>query len=144
MRVSKADGSQTTDLQRDALIAAGIVADHIYEDRASGKLDARPDWMLLCKLYEKVTPWLSGSWTGLDGISGTWSTQFMNWHREELGLKFFLGMGLRLIQRHLPASWCSASLQHSQNLDGISSLNVQKLGWHHLVPAEGQVGRLIK
>lgn len=42
MLVSKADGSQTTDLQRDALIAAGIVADHIYEDRASGKLDARP------------------------------------------------------------------------------------------------------
>lgn len=42
MLVSKADGSQTTDLQRDSLIAAGIVADHIYEDRASGKLDARP------------------------------------------------------------------------------------------------------
>ena len=42
MRVSKADGSQTTDLQRDALIAAGVVANHIYEDRASGKLDARP------------------------------------------------------------------------------------------------------
>jgi len=42
MRVSKADGSQTTDLQHDALIAAGVAADHIYEDRASGKLDARP------------------------------------------------------------------------------------------------------
>jgi DNA invertase Pin-like site-specific DNA recombinase len=42
MRVSKADGSQTTDLQRDALIAAGVAAGHLYEDRASGKLDARP------------------------------------------------------------------------------------------------------
>lgn len=42
MRVSKADGSQTTDLQRDALIAAGVAADHLYDDRASGKLDARP------------------------------------------------------------------------------------------------------
>ncbi|MBU0968793.1 MAG: recombinase family protein [Proteobacteria bacterium] len=42
MRVSKTDGSQTTDLQHDALIAAGVAADHIYEDRASGKLDARP------------------------------------------------------------------------------------------------------
>ncbi len=42
MRVSKADGSQTTDLQRDALIASDVAADHIYEDRASGKLDARP------------------------------------------------------------------------------------------------------
>jgi DNA invertase Pin-like site-specific DNA recombinase len=42
MRVSKVDGSQTTDLQHDALIAAGVAADHIYQDRASGKLDARP------------------------------------------------------------------------------------------------------
>lgn len=42
MRVSKIDGSQTTDLQRDALVAAGVSADHLYEDRASGKQDARP------------------------------------------------------------------------------------------------------
>lgn len=42
MRVSKADGSQTLDLQRDALLAAGVDARHIYEDRASGKTDARP------------------------------------------------------------------------------------------------------
>lgn len=41
MRVSEADGSQTTDLQRDALIAAGVAADQLYEDKASGKLDAR-------------------------------------------------------------------------------------------------------
>jgi DNA invertase Pin-like site-specific DNA recombinase len=42
MRISKTDGSQTTDLQYDALIAAGVTADHMYEDRASGKIDARP------------------------------------------------------------------------------------------------------
>ena len=42
MRVSKSDGSQTIDLQRDALIAAGVDPTHIYEDRASGRLDARP------------------------------------------------------------------------------------------------------
>lgn len=42
MRVSKADGSQTTDLQRDALLAAGICADSLYEDRASGKKEDRP------------------------------------------------------------------------------------------------------
>jgi DNA invertase Pin-like site-specific DNA recombinase len=42
MRVSKADGSQNTDLQRDALTAAGVDAAHIYEDHASGKIDARP------------------------------------------------------------------------------------------------------
>lgn len=42
MRVSKMDGSQTTDLQRDALVAVGVESGHIYEDRASGKMDARP------------------------------------------------------------------------------------------------------
>lgn len=42
MRVSKADGSQTTDLQRDALLAAGIDAASLYEEKASGKKDDRP------------------------------------------------------------------------------------------------------
>ena len=42
MRVSKADDSQVFDLQRDALVAAGVDPARIYEDRASGKLDARP------------------------------------------------------------------------------------------------------
>ncbi|CAG1022710.1 partial DNA-invertase hin, partial [Methylococcales bacterium] len=37
MRVSKADGSQMLDLQRDALLAAGIDAGNLYEDLASGK-----------------------------------------------------------------------------------------------------------
>jgi len=41
-RVSKADGSQTLDLQKDALLAAGVQAAQIYEDRASGKSEARP------------------------------------------------------------------------------------------------------
>jgi len=42
MRVSKADGSQSTDLQRDALLAAGADPDALYEDKASGKKDDRP------------------------------------------------------------------------------------------------------
>ena len=42
MRVSKADGSQTVDLQRDALLAAGVDADHLYDDHASGRRDDRP------------------------------------------------------------------------------------------------------
>ena len=41
-RVSKADGSQLLDLQRDALIGAGVGADRIYEDHASGRKDHRP------------------------------------------------------------------------------------------------------
>ncbi|WBO24601.1 recombinase family protein [Sphingomonas abietis] len=42
-RVSKADGSQVIDLQRDALAKAGVDLDHhLYTDAASGKRDDRP------------------------------------------------------------------------------------------------------
>ena len=42
MRVSKADGSQVFDLQRDALLTAGVTERHLYSDTASGKKDDRP------------------------------------------------------------------------------------------------------
>ena len=42
MRVSKADGSQVHDLQRDALLSAGVDPGHIYEDAASGRKEDRP------------------------------------------------------------------------------------------------------
>ena len=42
MRVSKSDGTQTLDLQRDALLAAGVTPQRLYEDRASGREDDRP------------------------------------------------------------------------------------------------------
>jgi DNA invertase Pin-like site-specific DNA recombinase len=41
-RVSKADGSQSVALQKDALIEAGVSKKNIYEDHASGKKDDRP------------------------------------------------------------------------------------------------------
>jgi DNA invertase Pin-like site-specific DNA recombinase len=43
-RVSKADGSQVLDLQRDALVKAGVSSKHLYEDYASGKQGYRPKW----------------------------------------------------------------------------------------------------
>lgn len=42
LRVSKADGSQTLALQRDALISAGVEAESLYEDLASGRKEDRP------------------------------------------------------------------------------------------------------
>ena len=41
-RVSKSDGSQSLDLQKDALLAADVPDDQIYSDQASGKKDDRP------------------------------------------------------------------------------------------------------
>src|SRR5258707_14999518 len=40
MRVSTKD--QNLDLQRDALLAAGVEPEHVYEEKASGKKDDRP------------------------------------------------------------------------------------------------------
>ena len=42
LRISKADGSQVLDLQRDALLAAGVAPGQLYHDLASGKRDDRP------------------------------------------------------------------------------------------------------
>ena len=53
MRVSKADGSQGLDLQRDALFGAGIPADRLYEDHASGKRDDRPGLEACLKALRK-------------------------------------------------------------------------------------------
>lgn len=49
MRVSKSDGSQKLDMQRDALLAAGVAPEHIYEDLASGKNDDRPGLLAISK-----------------------------------------------------------------------------------------------
>jgi DNA invertase Pin-like site-specific DNA recombinase len=53
MRVSKADGSQSTDLQRDALLAAGVETEQLYEDHASGKKDDRPHLAACLKALRK-------------------------------------------------------------------------------------------
>jgi len=42
IRVSKNDGSQTLSPQRDAMLAAGVESNRIYEDLASGRKDDRP------------------------------------------------------------------------------------------------------
>ena len=42
MRVSSESDRQTTDLQRDALLAVGMDARHLYQDHSSGARDDRP------------------------------------------------------------------------------------------------------
>lgn len=42
VRVSKSDGSQLVDLQKDALLTIGVKKEYIYEDLASGRFDNRP------------------------------------------------------------------------------------------------------
>ena len=53
MRVSSDSDRQTTDLQRDALVTAGVDTRHLFEDKASGARDDRPG---LKKCLEYVKP----------------------------------------------------------------------------------------
>ena len=53
VRVSKSDGSQVLDLQKDALEDSGVAQEHIYEDRASGKIDKRPGFDSCIKALRK-------------------------------------------------------------------------------------------
>jgi len=53
MRVSKADGSQVFDLQRDALLGTGVDVGNLYEDQASGKRDDRPGLEACLKALRK-------------------------------------------------------------------------------------------
>jgi DNA invertase Pin-like site-specific DNA recombinase len=52
MRVSKTDGSQVLDLQRDALRAAGVEPERIYQDLDSGRKDERPGLMACLKALQ--------------------------------------------------------------------------------------------
>lgn len=53
MRVSSDSDRQSTDLQRDALLAAGVDPRHLFEDRASGAKDDRAG---LARALEFVRP----------------------------------------------------------------------------------------
>ena len=52
MRVSMSDGSQVLDLQRDALLAAGVEPERIYADLDSGRKDDRPGLMACLKALQ--------------------------------------------------------------------------------------------
>jgi DNA invertase Pin-like site-specific DNA recombinase len=46
VRISTSDDRQSTDLQRDALLSAGVDERNIHEDKASGARDDRPELKL--------------------------------------------------------------------------------------------------
>jgi DNA invertase Pin-like site-specific DNA recombinase len=76
MRVSKTDGSQSTYLERDALLAAGVAKGNLYEYQSSGKRDDRPSLRRACKASATATPSWCGSSIGSAAICVTWSTRF--------------------------------------------------------------------
>ena len=96
MRISKADGSQVTDLQLDALIEAGVAPEQIYEDSASGGKDDRPDLLACLKALrpgDTLVVWkldrLGRSLAHLVGLMD-------DLNRREIGLKVLTGHGAHI------------------------------------------------
>ena len=59
-RVSRADGSERVDLERDTLAAAGVPSEAVYEDRASGQRDDRPGleaWLKALRSGDRLVVW---------------------------------------------------------------------------------------
>ena len=61
MRVSTTDERQSVDLQRDALLAAGVDDRHTYGDKASGSRDDRPGLKACMDYLKPATSWWSGN-----------------------------------------------------------------------------------
>ena len=120
MRVSKADGSQTNDLQRDALISAGVEVTHIYEDRVSGKQEERPGLSACLKALR------SGD-------------TLLVWKLDRLGRDVQLS-----IRQHLPVNLYLVFLQHWLNLNVNSLQNAQLLVWLQQEPGEEKGDGLTK
>jgi DNA invertase Pin-like site-specific DNA recombinase len=142
MRVSKIDGSQTTDLQHDALIAASVATDRVYEDRVSGKLDARPglDAALkaLCK-DDTLVVWK------LDRL-GRSLRQLVNTVYDlavrGIVFKVLSGHGASIDTTTPVGTLVFGYLWLLQSLSGNLYLNEQKLDSLRLMPVEGQGGTL--
>jgi hypothetical protein len=65
MRVSTDGDRQVLDLQRDALLAAGVDQRHLFEDRSSGAAATALVWPAPWRSFGLGTVWWFGSWTGL-------------------------------------------------------------------------------
>ncbi|STX84862.1 transposase (resolvase, DNA invertase) [Legionella donaldsonii] len=116
-RVSKADGSQTTDLQRDALLAEGVKEESIYQDHASGKRDDRPGLQNCLKALREgdiLIVWK------LDRLGRNLHHLVNTVHEltaRKIGLKVLQVMVPLLIQQQLLGNWYLVFLQHFQSLN---------------------------
>ena len=96
MRVSKADGSQVFDLQKNVLLNAGVESERIYKDFASGRFDDRPglkdclkalqpgNTLVVCKL-DRLGRNLKHLVTLVDEL-----------RQKEIGLKVITGQGAQI------------------------------------------------
>jgi len=92
-RVSKADGSQSTDMQRDALLAAGVDDTNVYEDHASGKRDDRPQLAAAIKALREGDTLLVWKFDRLGRSMSHLVSTVEDLTRRGIGLKVLTGQG---------------------------------------------------
>lgn len=95
-RISKADGSQSFDLQRDALIETGVGADAIYDDRASGKRDSRPGLDACLKALRKGDVLVVWKLDRLGRDLGHLVSLVQTLTEREIGLRVLTGQGAQI------------------------------------------------
>ena len=92
-RASKADGSQSVDLQLDELVAAGVGKKQIYVDHASGKKDDRPGLESCMKALRKGDTLLVWKLDRLGRNLGHLVDLIDELHTREVSLKVLKGQG---------------------------------------------------
>jgi DNA invertase Pin-like site-specific DNA recombinase len=93
MRVSKTDGSQVLDLQRDALRAAGVEPERIYQDLDSGRKDERPGLMACLKALQPGNTLVVWKLDRLGRVLKHLVNTIDELSRRNIGLKVLAGAG---------------------------------------------------
>jgi DNA invertase Pin-like site-specific DNA recombinase len=96
MRVSKSDGTQTLDLQRDALLTAGVASERLYEDLASGRKDARPGLDACLKALQPGNTLVVWKLDRLGRDLKHLVTLIENLRQRQVGLKVLAGTGAQI------------------------------------------------
>lgn len=95
-RVSKDDGSQILDPQKDALFAAGVLSESLYEDYASGKNDDRPGLNACIKALRKGDILVVWKLDRLGRSLKHLLTLIDDLEKREIGLKVLTGHGVSI------------------------------------------------
>ena len=140
MRVSKADGSQTVELQRDALLAAGIDAEHLYDDHASGRRDDRPGLASCLKALrdgDTLVVWK------LDRLGRNLHHLVNTVHdltARGVGLKVLTGQGAAIDTTTPAGNSCSGSSPRWPSSNASSSPSAPPPDWPRPAPEAAKVG----
>ena len=96
IRVSKSDGSQSLDLQRDALLSEGVDSDRMYEDLASGRKDNRPGLRACLKALQPKNTLVIWKLDRLGRDLKHLVNTVQDFNERDIGLKVLAGAGAQI------------------------------------------------